>query len=133
MPALARPKGLSTALFWFGAIILLGTFFGGAAFVSGTKGVLLWISSLGCGVAAIALAVFLTRPLAVCPAGTCRTVGDLTRVVFDMNAGVLARSAGEANREEIWRSLTALVAEVLAVRVKDITPATRFVEDLNCG
>jgi acyl carrier protein len=127
MPQLQVPEVLPKTLFRIGLL----TFVGGIV-LAATRGVPVW-ATWSCGAAAIALVALLVRPLATCPLGTCKTVGDLSRAVFDLNVGALARSAGEADGAEIWPSLVQLVSEQLGVRVSDINPDSRFIEDLNCG
>lgn len=127
MPALRRPAAVTKALSWAGLLVFLA-------------GLILWATgtaplsiSWGCGFIAISLAVVVTRPWAVCPDGTCKTIGDLARAVFDANPAALPRSTGAFDRADTWQSLARLIADQLGLRVEDITPSSRFVEDLNCG
>jgi len=35
--------------------------------------------------------------------------------------------------EEVWKALQKIVADVLGVRLEQVTPSARFVEDLGAG
>ena len=127
IPGLKRPAALGDVGAWAIAVVFVA-----GICLSETDVFPLW-ATWCLGALMLPLAAVLTRPLAVHLSGDCRTVGDLSRAVLDMNAGELARSVGGAGREEIWRSLVRLISEQLGVLPDEITPASRFVEDLGCG
>ncbi len=127
MPVLRRPTKLTRALAVAGLVVFLG-----GAVLAAFKVIPLW-QTWGCGGVGIFLITVVTGPLAVHPPGTCQTVGDLAHAVFDANAGVLIKSAGELNREDVWRSLRMLIGEELGIDAESISASDRFVEDLNCG
>ncbi len=127
MPTLERPEWLREAIMSAAVLTFIA-----APVLAAMGGLSVWAVWLLIAIA-VALAFCVTRPLALVPAGRCRTVGDLARAVYGVNAGALAREAGEVNRAETWGMLVGLVSDQLGVRERDITPDSRFIEDLNCG
>jgi acyl carrier protein len=127
MPKLTRPG-------WVVLIIVLSGVIG---FVAGildhalTHRILSGLEPLAALVVAMTLGVLVSRPLAVCPEGDCRTIGDLAKEVSSRNPGRLVAAGGAADRRQVWESVVRLVAYQLGTKQEDITYTARFSEDLN--
>ena len=77
------------------------------------------------------LLFFITRPFAVAfPQGVV-TVGDLATATLPPGYEEAAKQ--QMTDEEVWDRLQRIVADILGVKVDDITPTARFVEDLGAG
>jgi hypothetical protein len=87
------------------------------------------------GVTAILATVLLfslvSFPFAVTFPRDVVTVGDLA--VASLPPGYKDALKREMTDQEIWEQLREIVADTLGLKVEDITPADRFVEDLGAG
>ena len=82
-------------------------------------------------VATLLLSFFITRPFAIAfPQGVV-TVGDLATATFP--PGYEQAAKRPMTNQEVWEKLQEIVAEILGLKVEDITPSARFVEDLGAG
>lgn len=76
---------------------------------------------------------WVTKPIAAIWPAKLHTLGDLTRAVVAKNYGVLGGRQAQWNPEEVWKTVQAITAEVLAVDVEQVTREARFAEDLGAG
>ena len=82
-------------------------------------------------VATLLLMFFVTRPFAIAfPQGVV-TVGDLATATLPPGYEEAAKQ--QMTDEEVWDRLQRIVADILGVKVDDITPTARFVEVLGAG
>ena len=81
--------------------------------------------------ATLLLIFFITRPFAVAFPQGVSSVGDLATATLP--PGYEAASKQQMTDEEVWERLQKIVAKILGVKVDDITPSARFVEDLGAG
>jgi len=67
------------------------------------------------------------------PSKTMRTVGDLSQYLLRTHFTVFKPEGGDVqafNKNEVWEQLTYLVSDFVGVEPSEVTPETRFIEDL---
>lgn len=79
------------------------------------------------------IGIVLTIPAAVAWPRGIRSVGDLTQTMVSMNYGMLIRRDPRWNRNDVWMALQQIIASSLGVKLSDVTPQSRFIEDLGAG
>ncbi len=77
--------------------------------------------------------IILTIPVAMAWPRGIRTVGDLTQTMVSMNYGVLIRRDSHWSRNDVWIALQQIIVSSLGVNITDVTPQSRFIEDLGAG
>jgi len=119
----------------------LGPIIAGLCAITGVVGTAIIVQHVGI-VNAIVLGVtttlvtlllifFVTRPFAAAfPEGVI-TVGDLATATFPPGHEEAAKR--DMTDQEVWEQLQKIVAETLGLKIEDITPSARFVEDLGAG
>jgi acyl carrier protein len=127
-PGLRLPCRLGPAL--AGLCVIGG--FAGTAIILPHVGIVHAIVLGGATTAATLLLVFfITRPFAVAFPHGVVTVGDLATATFP--PGHEASLRQDMTDQEVWERLQEIVAGVIGLKVEDITPSARFVEDLGAG
>jgi acyl carrier protein len=119
----------------------LGPIMAGVCVMAGVLGAAIITPHVGFGhavvlggtatLATLLLVFFITLPFAMAfPRGVV-TVGDLA--IAALPPGYENAVKQQMTDEEVWEKLQKIVAEVLIVKLEDITPSARFVEDLGAG
>ena len=72
-----------------------------------------------------------TRPFAIAFPHGVATVGDVARATLPPGYEVAVKQ--QMTDEEVWLKLQKIVADTLGVKVENVTPSARFVEDLRAG
>lgn len=119
----------------------LGPIMAGLCVIAGVVGTVIIIPHAGI-VNAIVLGVtmtpatllvlfFIARPFAIAFPHGVVTVGDLATATFPPGHEEAAKR--DMTDQEVWEKLREIVAEALGLKVEDITPSARFVEDLGVG
>lgn len=96
--------------------------------VGGVNAVVLGVAAT---VMALLLIAFVTRSYALALPHGVVTVGDLTLAALPPGHEEAAKQ--QMTDEEVWERLQKIVADILGVKIDDITPSARFVEDLGAG
>ena len=74
---------------------------------------------------------FITRPFALAFPHGVATVGDVARATLPPGYEVAVKQ--QMTDEEVWVKLQKIVADTLGVKLENVTPSARFVEDLGAG
>jgi acyl carrier protein len=119
----------------------LGQVIAGGCFVAGVVAAVMILPLVGFvhavwlgGTALVAMllvAFFATRPFALAFPDGVATVGDVARAVLPPGYEVAVKQ--QMTDEEVWLKLQKIVADTLGVKVENVTPSARFVEDLRAG
>jgi len=82
-------------------------------------------------VAMLLVTFLVTRPFAIAFPHGVTTVGDAARATLPPGYEVAVKQ--QMTDEEVWLKLQKIVADTLGVKVENVTPSARFVEDLRAG
>lgn len=132
LPELRRPPEVVPFLVTLPIVMLLGSL--AAVFVAPLQDwpVLSLLVTLATLPVYVFGAIFLTRPFATFLPVGCVTVGDLVRVILQLND--VAPLAGTSHPEpsQILDRVRKIIADNVHIPIQDIHPHSRFIEDLSC-
>ena len=129
LPPLILPKALRSIVAIMAAITFAALTFGMLYFIGPYGLILAFMTSLG-------IWYFLytsTRPLAVAFPSDCRTISDVVRFARPPQYPPQQSTPISTNSDEIWKRLVQIIVDVLGVKESEVSPSTRFIEDLRVG
>ena len=74
----------------------------------------------------------LTKPFAIYPSPSCKTIRGLTESALGLNFKTLSERYNGASPNDLWIALRAIIVEQLGVAPEEVKPAASFVKYLGC-
>ncbi len=133
LPSLKRPEWVFHGMVLLTAVMFLTAVLGFSLYRLDRALAVVAFGAAAASAALLTLAMPATERLAVEFPSDCAEVGGLVRVLLRQNYGRLVAEAGGFPRDDVWVRLCKVVSENLGIDQKELTPDSRFVEDLGAG